>query len=164
MIIPVEQRVRLSSSPVLPGFSVNENSFTDNETVLKLWAGKDATKPFKKNHNKRILRSYTQHVVGPLESEDTGKANEKKASKWSFWRKSEKTTNLEKFGGGVIKKIQIAEERKRDGIKEAGKRVEVVEEAKELKDEELKLDKFKGNESARGTAKVLGDQMESMGL
>ena len=163
MIIRVEQRVCLSSSPVLPGFGVNEN-ITDNETVLKLWAGKDATKPFRKNHNERILRNYTQHVVGTLEGGDTGKANEKKATKWGFWRKSEKNKTLEKVGGGAIKKIQIAEERKGDGIKEVAEKVEVVDKGKELKSEELKLDKIMGYESAKSTSEVLGDQVESVGL
>jgi hypothetical protein len=164
MIIRVEQRVRHSSSSVLTFFSVNEKRFTNNETVLKLWAGKDATKPFKKNHNERILRNYTQHVVGTLEGEDTGKGNGKEASKWSFWWKSEKTTTLGKVGDGVIKKIWIAEKRNGDDIKEVVERVEVVDKGKVSKDEELKLDEIEGNGSARSTAEVLGDQVESVGL
>jgi hypothetical protein len=164
MIIQVEQRVRLSFSTVLTFFSINENIFTNNETVLKLWAGKDATKPFKKNHNERTLRNYTQHVVGTLEGGDTGREIEKKPSKWGFWRRSEKTTTLGKVGDRVIKKIWIAEKRNGDGIKEVVERVEVVDKGKISKDEELKLDKIKGDGNARSTAEVLGDQVESVGL
>ena len=68
-----------------------------NYVVLKTVAGKDATKPFKKLHNERILKThqYKDLCIGILKEEGKGSAPQKEGGIWALlgWRKTDVTTS-----------------------------------------------------------------------
>lgn len=62
------------------------------DVVLKVVAGKDATKPFKKNHNDRILKNwqYKDLCIGKLAEDEAPEKQVGRFSRILSWRKVEK--------------------------------------------------------------------------
>lgn len=76
---------RCSGPPILPfGFVLRQLTMFQ---VLKTVAGKDATKPFKKNHNERILTTEQYHhlCIGVLDENELGRKSSLRLSRVLSW-------------------------------------------------------------------------------
>jgi len=99
-----------------------QHTHPGGQKILKAVAGKDATKPFKKNHNERILKNfqYKDLCIGVVAAETSSPAPSRLGRVFS-WGGKKKTVHVEVQEIKLSKVSSLASEETVDGIgKESG--------------------------------------------